>query len=97
MEAAARFPLRQPGSKLLLGSLLVRDGLVEMQQVEDALAEQERTDRRLGEILVERALISDCDLAQAVTEQHGQAGNRLCLEGTSSHDEIRRVTGDRVR
>jgi type IV pilus assembly protein PilB len=70
MEAAARFPLRQPGSKLLLGSLLVRDGLVEMQQVEDALAEQERTDRRLGEILVEHGLISDRDLAQALAEQH---------------------------
>jgi type IV pilus assembly protein PilB len=70
MEAAARFPLRQPGSKLLLGSLLVRDGLVEMQQVEEALAEQERTERRLGEILVEQGLISDRDLAQALAEQH---------------------------
>jgi type IV pilus assembly protein PilB len=70
MEAAARFPLRQPGSKLLLGSLLVRDGLVEVQEVEDALAEQERTERRLGEILVERGLISDRVLAQALAEQH---------------------------
>jgi type IV pilus assembly protein PilB len=70
MEAAARFSLRHPGSKLLLGSLLVRDGLVEMEQVEDALAEHEKTDRRLGEILVERGLVSDRALAQALAEQH---------------------------
>jgi type IV pilus assembly protein PilB len=70
MEAAARFPLRQPGSKLLLGTLLVRDGLVEMEQVEDALAEHEKTDRRLGEILVERGWISERSLAQALAEQH---------------------------
>jgi type IV pilus assembly protein PilB len=70
MEAAARFPLRQPGSKLLLGSLLVRDGLVEMEQVEEALAEHEKTDRRLGEILVERGWISERSLAQALAEQH---------------------------
>jgi type IV pilus assembly protein PilB len=70
MEAAVRFPLRQPGSKLLLGSLLVRDGLVEMQQVEEALAEHEQTDRRLGEILVERGWISERSLAQALAEQH---------------------------
>jgi type IV pilus assembly protein PilB len=70
MEAAARFSLRQPGSKLLLGSLLVRDGLVEMEQVEDALAEQEKTERRLGEILVERGLVTDRALAQALAEQH---------------------------
>lgn len=66
MEAAARFPLRQPGSKLLLGSLLVRDGLVEMEQVEEALAEHEKTDRRLGEILVERGWIGERSLAQAL-------------------------------
>ncbi len=80
MEAAARFPLRQPGSKLLLGSLLVRDGLVEMEQVEDALAEHEKTERRLGEILVERGLISERALAQALAEQHSlefvELGNR---------------------
>jgi type IV pilus assembly protein PilB len=70
MEAAARFPLRQPGSKLLLGSLLVRDGLVEMEQVEEALAEQEKTERRLGEILVERGWIGERALAQALAEQH---------------------------
>jgi type IV pilus assembly protein PilB len=70
MEAAARFPLRQPGSKLLLGSLLVRDGLVEMDQVEDALADQEKTDRRLGEILVDRGWISEGSLARALAEQH---------------------------
>jgi type IV pilus assembly protein PilB len=70
MEAAARFPLRQPGSKLLLGSLLVRDGLVEMEQVEEALAEHEKTDRRLGEILGERGWISERSLAQALAEQH---------------------------
>jgi type IV pilus assembly protein PilB len=71
MEAAGPLRLRRPGSNVLLGSLLVRDGLVEMQHVEQALAEQATTDRRLGEILLERGLISDRALAQALAEQHG--------------------------
>ena len=71
MEAAGPLRLRRPGSNVLLGSLLVRDGLVERQHVEQALAEQATTDRRLGEILLERGLISDRALAQALAEQHG--------------------------
>jgi type IV pilus assembly protein PilB len=70
VEAAAHFPLRQPGSKLPLGSLLVRDGVIEVHQLEDALAEQEQTGRRLGEVLVERGWISERALAEALAEQH---------------------------
>jgi type IV pilus assembly protein PilB len=69
MEASA-FPLRRPGSELLLGSLLVRDGLLDVQQIEAALDEQEQTGRRFGEILIERGWITDRALAEALAEQH---------------------------
>jgi type IV pilus assembly protein PilB len=88
MEAAARFPLGRPGSKLLLGSLLVRDGLVEQHEIDEALVEQEQTGRRLGHILLERGLISDRALAQALAEQHSlefvDLGEREAEAGATS-------------
>lgn len=62
---AARIPWRT------LGEMFVRRGLLTNEQLEQALAEQETSDRRLGEILVERGLVSAPDLRQALMEQLG--------------------------
>ena len=75
MEAAelpTPVPLDVPrsGTRLHLGAMLVRDGLLAAPQLEEALAEKEATGRRLGEIVVERGWVSDAALARALAEQH---------------------------
>lgn len=62
---AARVPWRP------LGRLLVAKGLVSDDQLEDALHDQARTGRRLGEILVELGFISQRALSLTLAEQYG--------------------------
>lgn len=54
-----------------LGALLVAKGLLTENQLQWALAEQQRTGRLVGEILVESGTISAFALARTLTEQHG--------------------------
>jgi hypothetical protein len=54
---------------LPLGSLIVRDGIVRAADVRDALVEAQETDRRLGEVLLERGWIRERDLARLLAEQ----------------------------
>jgi hypothetical protein len=54
-----------------LGALLVRDGLVSELELETALAQQRlSSNKRLGEILVERGAVSRADIARVVAEQY---------------------------
>lgn len=54
-----------------LGALLVRDGLVSEDELETALAQQRlSTNKRLGEILVERRAVTRADVARIVAEQY---------------------------
>jgi len=73
MEAAAPLPPPLPleRARLHLGSLLLRDGLLSPEQIEEALAVKEQTGARLGEIVVERGWLDSADLARALAEQHG--------------------------
>jgi type IV pilus assembly protein PilB len=59
------------GRRLQLGSLLVRERLLTPEQLEQALAEKERTGGRLGEIVVNRGWAEQHDVARALAEQHG--------------------------
>ena len=75
---AAKLPTPLPslddangGRRLPLGSLLVREGLLTREQLEQALAEKERTGHRIGEIVVERGWAQPQDVARALAEQHG--------------------------
>jgi hypothetical protein len=54
-----------------LGTLIFRAGLVPADQLEDALEEGVRRGRRLGEILLERGLIREDDLARILAGQRG--------------------------
>jgi hypothetical protein len=54
-----------------LGTLIFRAGLVPADQLEDALEEGIKRGRRLGEILIERGLISEADLARILAGQKG--------------------------
>jgi type IV pilus assembly protein PilB len=54
-----------------LGALLVRDGAITPEQLENALTEKRATpERRLGEIIVEQGYASRAQVAQVLAEQH---------------------------
>jgi type IV pilus assembly protein PilB len=53
-----------------LGDLLVREGLVETDDLEAALAEQRVSGLRLGEILVDRGHVTRTQVARMLAEQH---------------------------
>ena len=54
-----------------LGTLIFRAGLLPAETIESALEEGVRTGKRLGEILTERGLISEVDLARLLAGQKG--------------------------
>jgi len=72
---------------LLIGSLFVEKGLITQEQLDLALAEQQTTGERLGEILVERFGVSRLDLASTLAEQwaeyerHGTAEEQQTQTG----------------
>jgi type IV pilus assembly protein PilB len=53
-----------------LGTILLRRGRVTQERLDAALAEVERSGRRLGDILLERRWLYDSELAQALAEQN---------------------------
>jgi hypothetical protein len=61
----AQFPWRP------LGELLVDDGLLTVDQLERALAEQKKSGRLLGEILVDWRYVTGFRIARALAKQHG--------------------------
>lgn len=76
--AAANLPqplpsslLRENSARVPLGSLLLRDGALNAEQLEQALAEKEQSARRLGEIVVGHGWVSAATLARMLGEQHG--------------------------
>jgi type IV pilus assembly protein PilB len=54
-----------------LGTLLLRVGAIDPEQLEIALSEKERSPRRLGEILVEWGWVPSVAIARALAEQYG--------------------------
>ena len=66
MEAAqAHYPWRQ------LGDLLVDEGLLTEDELDQALLEQARSGRLLGQIMVSNGYLSAFSLARVLSEQHG--------------------------
>src|SRR5438093_4972959 len=52
-----------------IGEILLVKGLLTREQLQEVLAEQERTGQRFGEMLLERGLVSRLALASALAEQ----------------------------
>jgi len=80
MEPAASLlrPLRPPApdartttGRRPLGALLLAEGLVTAEQLEQALDEKDATGHRVGEILVARGWLEPSTLARVLAEQHG--------------------------
>ncbi len=57
-------------SRVRLGTMLVREGVLTAEQLDEALAEKAETGRRLGEIVVDHGWVTSRDLARALAEQH---------------------------
>jgi type IV pilus assembly protein PilB len=53
-----------------LGALLVRSGALTPEQLDEAVAQQKESGLRLGELLVERGLVTRAAVARALAEQH---------------------------
>jgi type IV pilus assembly protein PilB len=53
-----------------LGALFVREGLVDKDELEAALTEQRLSGLRLGEILVERGIVTRTQVARVLADQH---------------------------
>ncbi|MET0849963.1 MAG: type IV-A pilus assembly ATPase PilB [Candidatus Rokuibacteriota bacterium] len=62
--------LGQPVSRRL-GDLLVREGVIDQEQLQRALAEQKGTNEKLGSVLVRLNLISDEQLFAFLSKQYG--------------------------
>ena len=54
-----------------LGTLIFRAGLLTEEQIQDSLREGERTGKRLGEVLVERGLLSEKEVTRMLAKQRG--------------------------
>jgi MSHA biogenesis protein MshE len=55
--------------KIRLGDLLVKEGLISASVLESALAEQKRTGRRLGHVLIDSQLVTEEAIARALSHQ----------------------------
>ena len=76
LKPAAKPPIRtlmeMPNDAWVpLGTLLLRVGAIDPEQLEIALTEKERSPRRLGEILVEWGWVPSVAIARALAEQYG--------------------------
>ncbi len=62
-----------PGERkdLPLGTLIFRAGLLSEEQLQDALEDSIRRGRRLGQVLLERGLLQESDLARLLAGQRG--------------------------
>ncbi len=54
---------------ILIGDILTEAGIITSEQLDDALKEQDRTHKRLGEILIEREWLTERQLAEALSAQ----------------------------
>lgn len=59
-------------TKKPLGELLIDEGIITPEQLEDALAEQDRTGELIGEALIKAGVTTETEIAQAVCEQLGK-------------------------
>jgi hypothetical protein len=82
VEAAAAEP--EPGEWLPLGRLLVARGELSQPGLDEALATQRETGRRLGDILVSDHRVTMLALAAALGAQHGIAPGRAAASASTS-------------
>lgn len=57
------------GKKTYIAELLIANGLVTQEQIDKALLQQKKTDKKLGQILVEMGFIDETKLLQCLSDQ----------------------------
>jgi type IV pilus assembly protein PilB len=75
-RAHARTLAAEPGAKPArrrgrLGELLVAEGIISQEQLQDALREHRRSKERLGAVLARRGLVSEERLVELLSREHG--------------------------
>jgi hypothetical protein len=93
-------------SKPRLGDLFVQRGLINQEQLAEALEEQRENGGKLGEILVEKGWVSRVDLAGVISKQwdgiglttSGQKAREAAVraEASSATNVVERALRDRV-
>lgn len=72
--------------KLRIGDLLLNEGIISMEQLDEALAKQKEQKKRLGEILVNDGYVTDETMANALCHQLGYG--RANLESGRIPDDL---------
>ena len=72
--------------KVRIGDLLLNEGIISMEQLEEALGKQKIQKKRLGEILVDDGYVTDETMANALCHQLGYA--RANLESGRIADDL---------
>ena len=62
---------RQARRRGRLGELLVAEGFISQQQLQDALREHRRSKERLGSVLAQKGLVSEDQLVDILSKEHG--------------------------
>jgi serine/threonine-protein kinase len=68
---AEKMPSRAPGPRGRLGEILIADGLLSENDLQVALAEQRRSGKLLGRVLLDMGFVAHADLLAAVARQQG--------------------------
>ncbi len=80
-------------ARFRLGDLLIQEGLISAGQLDEALAEQKRSGRKLGRVFIDKQWVSEVQIAKAVARQIGApyvelAARRLPPEVTGLLSEV---------
>ncbi len=67
--AQGEITLLSSDKKLMIGEMLVASGKISQEDLDYALAQQKRTKKRLGEILVEEGFVTEDDVVEVVRRQ----------------------------
>lgn len=54
-----------------IGDMLIKEGLITVEQLEEAIIAQKREERTLGEVLTSRGLVTEAQLADVLSRQTG--------------------------